>query len=171
MKLTACCADNFVPVSAAGNAVQLSFAIQNDGNVALRGLQLSSPSDLTTLTCTPALGDTSSLSAGSSATCHGSRAVQQEELEKVSNSYEITLQAANVDPTGATSTSQYSKLAALPAVQLPAVAAVQAQLVTTGCQKPFKARECYSSCQEQAYSMLALSFRVWCLLIMQCMHA
>jgi hypothetical protein len=128
-----------VAVLIAGAPVLLSFSIQNDGNVALRGLVAAS-SDLAAVTCDPPLP--AQLDVGSSIACQGSHTVSQDELEQGSNSYSFAMQAVNLVPSSdGIGTSAFVRTSLLPAVQLPGFAAVQVQLSTGSCLKPFKARE------------------------------
>jgi hypothetical protein len=117
----------------------VSYAFENNGNVALRGLQFSPPSDLTGVTCSPSLAEP--LAVRASVECSGSRVVTQNELEKGRNSYQLTLQAVNIDPASTSTATVFSRQAILPAVQFPVVALVQATLTTADCQKPTKARK------------------------------
>lgn len=121
----------------AGGTAQVSFIIHNDGNVALRALQLVTPSSFSDVQCQPLL--TTTLAVNSTTTCHANRVVTQEELEAGSSSFQLTLQSANLPPASLGAT--YKREAVLTPVQLPAVASMQAQLVTSTCVKPIKARE------------------------------
>jgi hypothetical protein len=117
----------------------VSYSFANDGNVALRGLQFAAASDLTGVTCSTSLAG--ALAVGDSTTCSGSRKVTQTELEKGRNSYQLTLQAVNIDPAGTSTSTEFSRHAILPMVQLPVVALIQATLSTADCLKPAKARK------------------------------
>lgn len=125
--------------SVAGDTAQLSFSVENNGNVALRGLQFLTSSDLTSVDCSPSLAAT--LAVGASLTCSGSRLVSQNELEKGRNSYQLTLQAVNIDPAGASTATVFSRQAILPAVQLPVITTMQVTVSTANCQKSTKARK------------------------------
>lgn len=109
--------------------------------MALRGLQVvASSSDLTAVTCEPSL--TTQLEVGSSMTCQGRHTVSQDELEQGTNSYSFALQATNLVPSSdGIGIVAFVRTAPLPAVQLPGFAAVQVQISTVNCSKPFKARE------------------------------
>jgi hypothetical protein len=123
----------------AGDTAMVSYSFANDGNVALRGLQFAVASDLTGVTCSPSLAG--ALAVGGNTTCSGSRMVTQTELEKGRNSYQLTLQADNIDPAGTSISTEFSRQAILPMVQLPVVALIQATLSTADCLKPAKARK------------------------------
>jgi hypothetical protein len=112
--------------------------VQATGNVAIRGLQVVAPSDLTNVTCQPSLGTI--LAAGAIMTCHGSHSVTQEELERQHNSYNVTLQADNLVMTNG-AFRQWVEVAHLPVLTLPIAASLTVELNTQDCQRPSIARK------------------------------
>lgn len=123
----------------AGTTTTQTFTISNNGNVALRGLELSS-GDLSSLACSPALGNPAApLLAGASALCSGSRRFSQGDIEAGDVTHSVTAAALN---TFTLSGAAFQQAFALARVAVPNAPALTLGIAPAACISiPRKARE------------------------------